>query len=316
MGQPLSNVRPDPILTNIAMEYSSGPEFVVNQLVPLRPVAARAYKYATWDTARILLNQEAETLRAPGVRANLARDPQLTWATGAVKEYALAAAVTDEERGEAVAGLDLDRVRTENITRKLLMARETYFRDLIQDTGTIASAVPGVKWDAAAAVVIEANVDAAKEAFLLQCGVEPTHIVIPPAVAKVMKRDSTLRALIKWTNDSLLVNGDLPPTIWNMRTVIPGAINNTAAPGAAASVARIWTADKVTLLYVDPAAASDPRAMTAVFGAYCTYDGQALAVERQRDPYESAKSDLITAYLAWDMKAVVACAYIIDDVLT
>jgi hypothetical protein len=318
MPQAISNLRPDPILTNIAAEFGAGPGFIVNQLVPLRGVPNQFYRYAVWDVARIKIQQEVETLHAAGARANRARAPQLTWATHTISDYALEEAITDKERSEAPSGMNIDRVRTEKITTTLRMAREIAFRDLIINTGTIANATPAVHWDAAAAVVIEANIDAAKEAFILQCGFSPTHIVVPPQVAVVMKRDPTIRGLIRWTNDSLLVNGDLPPTVFGMKVVIPGAITNTAAPGAAAAVARIWNTDRVILLYVNPAAASDPAAMTAVFGAYTTYGpgGQDLAIETQRDPVESTKSDLITGYTSWDMVLNASCAYIIDDTLT
>lgn len=318
MPQPLSNVRPDPALSAIAQELGAGPGFAVNELAPARTVPARSYKYGVWDLEHMLVQHESETLAAPGTPANRVRSPQLTWLTGLVNEHKLSAEITDVERGESVNPASLERTRVQKITMELMQPIETYFRDLINDTSTIAHASPAVKWDASTGtIVIEANIDAAREVFIKQYRFEPTHIVLPPAVAQVAKRDSTIRDLRKFTDPSLLIDGGLPSKLFGLNVVVPGALLNSANPGAAASIARIWSADNVILLYVNPAAATDPSAMTAVTRVRCSYDrGFDIPIERQRHPFESAKSDLYTGYVAWDMKLSAGCVYIIDDVLT
>ncbi|MFZ5785516.1 MAG: hypothetical protein ACOY3Y_03645 [Acidobacteriota bacterium] len=311
------DTRPDPLLTNIAQEYGTGGGYAYEELVPRRSVANYEFKYAIWDLGKYT-SDETETLRAPGDTAKQDTDPSLTYVTGMCKAHAKKQKITDEDRATAPNPAALERAKIGRIVMSLRRAKELRFRDLVQDTGSVASTIPSVKWDAASGVTIEKNIDAAKEAFLLLCGFEATHILIPPLVAKVVKRDPTIRDLIKYTQDDLLVNGDLPPTVFGLRVVIPGAVRNTAVPGAAPALGRIWSADKVTLAYVNPAAATDPEAMTSImeFGVDGFPGGLSYPVETWRDPDKSAKTDWYSVENVWTMERVAKCLYILDDVLT
>ena len=311
------DVRPDPLLTAIAMEFGTGGGFANEQCVPRRGVANYEFKYAIWDIGKFT-SDETETLRAPGAAANQDTDPSMTWVTGMCRANAKKTKLTDEDRATAPNPAALERAKVQRMVMSLRRMKEIRFRDLIQDTASIGNTVPSVKWDATSAVTIEKNIDAAKEAFLLQCGFEATHIVIPPAVAKVAKRDASIRDLIKYTQDNLLVNGDLPPTVFGLRVVIPGAVVNTGAPGATQALGRIWSADKVTLLYVDMSAASDPEALTCIceFGVDGFPGGMSYPVQTWRDPDQSAKTDWYSCENVWTMERVAKAAYILDDVLT
>lgn len=310
-------VRPDPLLTDIAMEYGTGGGFVAEQLVPRRSVANYEFSYMIWDLGKYV-SDETETLTAPGDGAKEDTEAGGSWVTGMVKDHKKKAKVTDREAAAAPNPAALERAKIQRLVWSLRRAKELRFRDLVQDTGAIANATPAVKWDAAAAVVIEANIDAAKEAFLLLCGFEATHILIPPAVSKVMKRDSTIRDLIKWTQNDLLVNGDLPPTVFGLKVVIPGAVVNTSAPGVAPGLGRIWSTDRVELLYVNPAAAGDPEAMTAIceFGEDSEPGGASYPVASFRDPDETREITWYWVKNSWTMERVVGGIYIINDVLT
>lgn len=311
-------LRPDPVLTNIAMEYGTGGGFAVEQLVPRRSVPNSEFKYGLWDLGKYI-SDETEALRAPGAGANQDTDPGYSTATGMVKSYAKKTKITDEDRAEAPNPAALERAKIQRMVWSLRRAKESRLYALLNDTGVLAHASPAVKWDAATGtIVIEDNIDAAKEAFLLRCGFEATHMLIPPAVAKVFKRDPTVRTLRKFTDDRLLVNGELPPVCFGLNVVVPGGVVNTSAPGAATGLARIWAADNVVLLYVNPAAASDPEAMTCVmeFGQDGFAGGQQYPTVRWRDPDLSAKTEWISTENTWMMQQVAACAYIIDNVLT
>jgi hypothetical protein len=311
------DIRPDPLLTAIAMEYGTGGGFAAEQLVPRRSVSNYEFKYAIWDLGKYT-SDDTETLRAPGDSANTDTDPAITWVTGMAKAHAKKKPITDEDRATAPNPAALERAKVQRMVWSLRRAKELRFRDLVNDTASIAHASPAVKWDAAANVVIEANIDAAKEAFLLQSGFEATHILIPPAVAKVFKRDSSVRALRKFTDDRLLINGELPPVVFGLNVVVPGAVVNGSAAGVAPALARIWSADNVVLLYVDMSAASDPEAMTAIeeFGTDGAPGGGSYPVETWRDPDLSAKTDWYSVENVWTMEYIAGCIYIMDNVLT
>lgn len=313
------DVRPDPILTNIAMEYGTGGGFAYEQCVPARRVESREFEFAIWDLGKYTTD-DTEALRAPGAGANEDTDPGLTWTTGVVKTYALKTRIPDELRAEAPNPAALERAKVQRMVMSLRRRKEIAFAATCRDTATYAHTTPGVKWDAAANVVIEANIDAAKEAFLLLCGYEPTHIVVPPAVAKVFKRDSTIRGLRKFTDESLLINGELPPVVFGLNVVVPGAVRSSSAAGVAPALARVWSTDDVTLLYVNPAAAADPEAMTAVMEFGLTDpnfpSGASYPVTTWRDPDQSAKTDWYSVENSYMQQAVAACIYILHDVLT
>lgn len=110
---------------------------------------------------------------------------------------------------------------------------------------------PIAQWNASSGVKIETDIDLGKEVVRKAIGVLPNTIVIPASVAVSAKKDPTLRELIKYTQNNLLVNGDLPPTMFGMNVVIPGATYTASKEGATATYTDIW-GDNVLLLYVPP----------------------------------------------------------------
>jgi len=298
-------------LTNFAIKYSAGPGFVADDLFPIVPVKKESDTYHIFTKDD--LDDTVETLRADGDTAN-----EIEWSTStanySAEEHALRHLVTDRVQRNADAPIRPKMRATELIIHKVRMGIEKRVHDIVVDTVTINSAVPAVKWDAAANVVIETNIDAGKEAFLLQCGVEPNLIVIPPAVAKVAKRDSTIRDLIRYTQSDLLVNGDLPPTMFNLRVMIPGSIANTANAGLAQSIARIWSEDRVVLAYVAPSVGQETMTAGVQFRVNQGGAGTVLVSEYRVD---ERKGDMVEASIINDEVAVCTDAlYILDDVLT
>lgn len=320
MGITIADVRPDPVLTPIAMLPGLGDTYVSDLLVPTRPVASDSYKYMKWNLRDFIAGQKFDSRRAPGARPNRVKGPKGTYTEGHIHERSFEDVLTDEIRHNAPNPAAQESAKARALRNLLKLDIEMAVRDIMTNTGTITSAVPGVKWDAASNVVIEKNIDAAKEAFIKQCGFAPNAMIVPPAVAQVMKRDSSIRELVKYTSPNLLVNGDLPPTVFNMRVVIPGAITDTANPGQAASIARVWSADKVVLAYYNPEAATNPEVMTAVmrFANTMSVGGVEadILVEMQRDPYENAHQTIFTGYTFDDIQIVADALYILDDVLT
>ena len=74
----------------------------------------------------------------------------------------------------------------------------------------------------------------------------------PSAIAKVAKRDATIRDLIKYTHADLLIDGDLPPKLWGMDVIIPGAVYTSSVEGASSiTYSDVW-GKTVLLLYVPP----------------------------------------------------------------
>ncbi len=304
-----SDIHVDAALSNFAVKLGQF-GFVADIVLPPVPVVKESDKYYKFGTEH--LNAEYKTQRAPGHKST-----EIEWNTTTAsyqaEEHALSQLLPDRIVANADAPIRPRQTTTTLLIEKIRLGIEERVKDLLVNTSTFSNTTPSTKWDAASGVTIEKNIDDAKEAFAKASGKEPSHILIPPAVAKVVKRDSTIRELIKYTQADLLVNGDLPPTLFNMQVVIPGAIANSAKPGLTASIARVWSDDKVLLLYVDPT----PGIQVVTVGVQFRVSsaGMEITVKSWRD--EERGGEMIEALILQDEVVVSAeCGYIINDVLT
>jgi hypothetical protein len=196
------------------------------------------------------------------------------------------------------------------------MGIEREFKALLDAASNATTLTGTAQWNNASAL-IEKSIDDAKEAFLLQCGFEATDILVPPACFQIFKRDSTLRAALQYTHGDLLNGrGGMDDKVFDLQWHIPGAIRNTANPGATVSVSRLWSDDKVYLMYIDPSVASDPEAVSAAFIAQSeTLPDMNWSASSWRPPNLDEKW---TWYLVEQAHKVIvdsACIHRLDDVL-
>ncbi|KKK70436.1 hypothetical protein LCGC14_2924000, partial [marine sediment metagenome] len=108
-----------------------------------------------------------------------------------------------------------------------------------------------IKWDGTSPT-IEADIDTAKKSVRQNAGVLANKIIMSADVKDVVKKDSTVRNLIRYTMPAaagLLTNGELPPVLWNLKTIIGNSIENTANEGQANAITDVWN-DNVSVMYV------------------------------------------------------------------
>jgi hypothetical protein len=238
-----SSVHIDAAMTNLSIAYQPA-GFVADQAMPILKVAKESDKYYKWDRGNGLRIPTA--LRSDGAESNkLTFD--ISTGTYQCEEYALNADLTDRAIANSDTVINLRASKTRYLKDLIMLDRERRVASLLTTTGNYNSAVRVTKsgstqWDNASfSGSIEKDIDTGKEAVRSLIGHEPNMIIIPAAVAKVMKRDAQIRELIKYTQNDLLVNGDLPPTIFNMKVLIPTAINITTNRGASSdTTADIW----------------------------------------------------------------------------
>lgn len=282
----LAQLQPDPILTNIAIQSATGGPFVADLILPVRKVPMIYGRYAAYGRENVIADSNAK--RAFGAAANEIETSKLWYAFNITSERALSARITDEQRQADPTGtVESQKVRT--IQNRLRLDLERDVKAMVDGIGN--SAAITTKWDAASPT-IEADIDAAKEAFVLLWGVEPNTIIIPAKHARIIKRDATVRSQIQYTHADILVNGDLPPVLWNLKVIIPGAIQKA---GAALPVTRIWNSNTVTLLYV---ADGQPDEDTNTWGLQLRAPmggNYEWAAYRWRDPNPTAKTDHVAA---------------------
>lgn len=302
----------DKTLSNLSLKYSNG-ALIADEIFPRLRVRHESDKYFVYgrQDQRIY-----STLRGNGAPANQVLSWAATTSTYSCEEYALKDIVTQRDRDNADDALDPEFDATENLTQMILLDRERRAAALCVYASFSASdnrvQLSGTEqWDNASfdsdspTDAIEARIDVGKEAIRAATGMEPNHIVIPAAVAKVVKRDASIRDLIKYTQNDLLVNGDLPPTMFNMQVHIPGAIYDSANMGQAFSGADIW--GKSVLMFYRPQ--GTPSKRQVAFGL--TFESRERQVKKWVD--EDLDGTVVQVGEILD-EAVISeyCGYIID----
>ena len=218
-------------LTNMSVGYH--PEgMIAEQVAAVVPVAKESDFYYIWNKSDAL--RRVDTRRADGTRANRV-DYGYSRAVYACDEYALEMQITDRQRRNADSELKLELAKIRRLQDSIKLDQESRVADLYTTTanyaGTNFATLSGVnQWNNASFVgSIETVLDDARETVrkLTFSNARPNMVILPEAVAKVVKRDSKVREILKYTHSDLLVNGDLPPTLWNMKVVIPSVVENT-----------------------------------------------------------------------------------------
>lgn len=171
--------------------------------------------------------------------------------------------IDDDFRAVYQNQLDADMAAVGKINNTVTINQELRTKAAI-DAAVAASLItvattPSVKWNATSGTPTPVkDVKAAKNAFAKRNGAEPTHIIIPRAVAEALEEDSDVLERIKYTgavDAANIGNGTLQRILAEVlgiqNVVIAGKLRNTATEGQAISLDYIWGKD-VYLSYSQP----------------------------------------------------------------
>ncbi len=240
-------------LTQFAVENMGlGGPFVADQLAPVVHVPTTAGKYYKFSNIAALRN-DYDALRAPLTESNEIRRSYDS-ATYACKQYGLRELIADEEMDNADrAVIDPERDAMALIIRKLRLPIELRIVSMLMSTSVITNnAAATAAWNAASGVDIEGDIDGAKLSVRKKAGVEPNTIVIPPHIAVEAKKDEKIRDLVKHTDSTLLINGELPPRLFGLEVVIPLSLCDEAAPGVGSpDFDFVWDDNSVLVCFVE-----------------------------------------------------------------
>lgn len=265
------DVHQDAALTNFAIGYHPG-QFVAERIAPPVMVNKESDKYYIWDRqSAFQVGPDADGKRSlrPDKTESYEVDFGLSTSTYTAEEYALKILVSDREKKNADSVLKLRDSKRRRLQDLLMLEQELRVASLLTTSAnwdTNHTDTPDNKWDVDAAT-IEDDIDTAKIAVRQAIGVEPNTIVIPDQVAKAVKKQQDIRELIKYTHSDLLVNGDLPPRLFNLDVIIPGATYTASGEGASSpTYSDVW-GEAVVLLYVDPEPVIDSPTAVKIFRA-------------------------------------------------
>ena len=244
------NIHIDVALSNLAQGYRNL-AFVADYVFPILPVKNESDKYYIFSREEL---REVDAHRAVGARSN-----EVEWDVSSssylCEEYALSKLIADRIINNADSPIRPKATTVKKLMRMIQLGHEKRVMNLVTG-GSISGSVPSPKWDGSSPT-IESDIDTAKADIRLNAGVEPNLLLMNDQVKDYVKRDSTVRNLIRYTitgsgGQELLVNGDLPPILWGLKVVVAGCAENTAKQGATDSISRIWP-DDVLVAFVESA---------------------------------------------------------------
>lgn len=289
-------------LSNLAIKFPN-PEFVGERILPVIPVMKESDKYYIHDKTdrRRIISLRADKDTSRRIKRGTTTD------TYTAQEYALHDLVSDREKANADSAIKPVQDSVDNVLQNLLLDQEFRIRDAI-DAGVTAEAIPSPKWDGTSPT-IEKDVDTAKESVRQNAGKTANRIMIPTAVKLYVKRDSTVRNLLRYTvnknqGEVLVQDGDLPPVLWNLRVITAGSIYDSSNPGQNESITDIW-GDNVLVYIFDNRVSL--RQMSLGYIMRVRQGGRlTTVVKRWRD--NPRDSDVIQVSIIEDEKIVAATA--------
>ena len=253
----INDVHVNAPLTNFALQLRNR-AFVAEEVFPVIPVVKESDLYYTFSREEI---RDVDTRRAQGALAK-----EIEWvpstATYVAEEYALRHLLTDRIVGNADVPVRPRLNTVAKLMKWIMLGQEKRIQAIAQASGnSVATVAVAPKWDGTSPT-IEKDIDTAKDSIRNNAGVEPNAILLPENVKDVVKRDSTLRDLIRYVinsgagNKELLMNGELPPVMFNLAIIIAGAVEDTSKLGQASTIAKIWN-DAVPIFYREQAVSLD-----------------------------------------------------------
>lgn len=252
-----SDVHVNAPLTNFALQFRNR-SFVAEQVFPVVPVVKESDVYYTFSREEL---RDVETLRAAGALAK-----EVEWvpstATYTAEEYALRHLLPDRIVNNADSPVRPRINTTAKLMKWIQLGQEKRVQKLAQNTANaVATVATSPKWDGTSPT-IEKDLDTAKDSVRNNAGVEPNAVLLAENVKDVVKRDTTLRDLIRYVinlgsgNRDLLMNGELPPVMFNLAIIIAGSTEDTSKQGASSSIAKVWN-DAVPVFYRELAVSLD-----------------------------------------------------------
>lgn len=299
----VSSVHVSVPLSNVAIKYKN-PAFVAEMVAPVVPVNKESDKYYIFGKEEL---RDKDSLRAAGAEANEI-EWDVTTATYSAAEYALKYLLPDRVRDNADIAVQPRITTTEKLTKWIRLGYEKRVQTVAQNTANVGgNHTASVKWDAASGQDPEEDVDTAKSSIRQTAGVEPNTILMSAAVWQALRRWLKSQTT-NLTYQEMIALGKPPESLWNMKLIVAGSIENTAIEGQADNIADIWN-DSVLVFYAEQSPSLDSLSFMY------TFRSRQFRTKTWRE--EKRDGEFIECGVIQDEKLVASdAAYLIVDTLT
>jgi hypothetical protein len=291
-------------LTNISVAWSNQQSMLlVDKLFPRVNVVREADKYLVYDS-NFRVTEDARADGAPSNQISFGA----TSATFQVEEYALHDVVTDRQRGNVDAPLDLERSTTENLTEMVMLGKESRAVDLMfTTTSWTNNTTLTATWNDNTADVADplTAIDTAAIAVIKGCARMPNKVVMGRDVLTYLKNNYKIIERIKYA-ERALVTADLIAAMCDVPEVLIGtSLLDTTNEVTATSAGFAWT-DDFWMGYIAPSPGLKTPSATYQFSTH------GLQVKKWRD--EDVNGDKIEVSDAYQLAIpATGAGYLIKD---
>lgn len=243
----------DPVLTNLALNYRTE-GLAYDQIGGTMDVDTIAGQYPEWSIDDFMRddvpNEVSDRAETPEIDATYSLRDYL------LKEYRLKVSISPRERAQAHSALRLEETKLNLLLDRMAIRRERRLAAALRKTTNGGKLTLGggvsVKWDAASGATIEADIKGARKAVYDATGQHVDTMILTWEVAYAMALNDEIRDILKYTTpgEAIISRGEmiLPKVLHGLNVVVVGQDKvNTAAKGAARSLASIW-GDHVRLI--------------------------------------------------------------------
>jgi len=301
-------LRPDPLLTQISIEFEAATQYIANRLFPTVTVGQQNGGYEIFGR-RAWSRTQSGDVRAPGARANESEGRrEFAEDTYTAREHALEELVPDEER-ENNPGRNPEAEAVEDLTNDLLIGKELVARDLLYDTTAyktdhVVTLGAGEHFDEFATSDPIGVFRDLMRTFHSTMGTIPNVGVIPWAAMSYLEDHPDIVA--RYAQVGGIITPEQIATILGLQEIIvPGGTYNGENPGQASVLSEIW-GNNIVLGLIPPRPAPRTPALGYEFLFPMTGGGRntedRVQVDRRRD--NDRIGDIVRARRRYDLKLV------------
>lgn len=236
------NLQQDPLLTNYGLSWRQG-RFIADEICqPVQaPRAAGKYPILGKEYFRHIDTRRAARTRFAEYEGSVDKGDYDT------KPYGLLTYIEDRERENNDFPIALDQQKTREMRDVLDLDKEYRVFALATAAGSFATDHTETLDDLTAWDNFESSqsdpeevIGDAKDKIWADSLQVADTIVIPYPVASKLARHPKIKALREKVGDKFLTSSGLPPTILDLRVVVPSSGANTAERGQTESLSPIW----------------------------------------------------------------------------
>lgn len=304
-------------LTNISIAYiQDQTNFIAGRVFPTVPVASQSdtyYTYTKADWFRDEAEKRADATESVGSGYGLSSTSFFCDVVAIHKD------VGDQARGNADAGIDLDRDAAEFVTQRLLVKQEVDWTTAYFSTGVWGTTVtPTNKWSDYTSSDPISDIEAGIETILSNTGFKPNTLVLGYAVMRFLKHHPDIVDRIKYTGGpSSNTMQALAQLVGVDRILTAMSIRNTAAEGATASYSFNQDANDALLCYVNPRPSLLAPSAGYNFSWRGVPGGLGGDINIRRFRMEKLRADRVEGEVCYDHKLVASdLGYFFDEAST